>query len=132
MTEQQTPMVTGVLSDLLNSVVPPQHLEPPDGSLILVDDSTVYVRNDLDEPRAYENFLHFDGAITQGERLGDWYKLDGSDTGEGPLYLSEVLGYDEPPEDRSVHQFEVLVPAFTLFEKAAEFTAAQAEGGEQR
>lgn len=101
--------------------------EPPDGSMICVAERAVYVRTDQPEPRGfyYNRYPHEE----PGERAGDWWLLDGTEDGKGPFSIQEILGYDEPPEDRKVLSFELL---YTPGDLARIASPAPVEGGESR
>lgn len=72
-----------------------------DGGLLLLGESAVYVRTDGDTP-AHD---------------GDWWMLDGTDDGQGPRQLAEILvsRHDEDT-DRPIawHNFEALITADML------------------
>jgi hypothetical protein len=87
--------------------------EPPDGSIILVDEDTTYVRTD---PPPGEPLRR----LAWGAEVGDWYRLDGDEHAE-PISLGEILGLDDPPCDRKPHSFEVLYTAADIARLAAQF-----------
>ncbi len=95
--------------------------EPPDGSIILVDEAAAYVRTD---PPPGEPLRR----LAWGAEVGDWYRLDGDDHAK-PVCLAEILGLDDPPCDRKPHSFEVLYTAADLARLAAQFTE-QLTGGD--
>jgi hypothetical protein len=89
--------------------------EPPDGSIILVDEDIAYVRTD---PPPGEPLRR----LAWGAEVGDWYRLDGADSHARPKALGEILGLDDPPCDRKPHSFEVLYTAADIARLAEQFT----------
>jgi hypothetical protein len=78
---------------LRRALTPPPWGEPADGSLALVDERAVYQRIDDDG----------------GAEIGTWWKVGADGTDEGySRQLGEILGHDEPPEEREPHTFELL------------------------
>jgi hypothetical protein len=89
-----------LLTDFAASLECGDNAEPPDGSLILVNESKVWLRSDQDRQGRWER--------ADGTKAGDWYFPDGTNDGAGPHPFSVVMGWDEVPEDRKPHTFEVL------------------------
>lgn len=99
--QQDTTTVSLDMQALVRALAPSIR-EEPDGSMILVDEATAYVRSDQTE-RAQD-------------APGDWWKLDGADgtVGAGPLTLGEILddgprAVDDPP--RTWHTYALLFTA---------------------
>jgi hypothetical protein len=92
-----------------------QREEPPDGSIILVDENAAYVRTD---PPPGEPLRR----LASGVEVGDWHPLNGDDTAE-PTTLLEILGFDDPLCDRKPHSLEVLYTADDIARLATEVAA---------
>ncbi len=66
--------------------------EPEDGALILRNETQAWVRSDDEAEQA----------------TGTWWRLDGTEDGDGPYSWGEVLGLDDPPGDRQPVSWERL------------------------
>lgn len=75
-----------------------EELDTTDGTILLVNDNAVWVRSD---------------SLNTTRTDGDWYPLD--NTGDqSASSIAEVLGFDQPPQDRNVKRFEALITADDL------------------